>query len=179
MHPPPGHEKLIYSSFEQNSLARMKWFADGQAGYGQIQRTKPRTVGFAMHDSPIGMLAWISDKLLQWSDDYPWTKDELITWTLLHYFPGPSTAFQIYRENLPLLEAGERPPGVEDGYVSVPTGVSAFGREVYMVPRAWTEGKFNVVEWKEWEKGGHFPAYERPEELSGDIIRHTRAHWKD
>lgn len=177
MHPPAVRDKLSYSAFEQTSLQRMKWFADSQAGYGHIQRSKPRTLGIAMHDSPIGMLAWMADKLLLWSDDYPWTKDDIITWTLLHYFPGPTTAFQMYRENLPVFEAGETPPGVVGRYVKVPTGVSAFAREVFMVPRKWAEGELNIVEWKEHPRGGHFPAYERPKELSMDIIEFSKAHW--
>ena len=76
----------------------------------------------------------------------------------------------MYRENLPVFEAGELPPGVEDRYVRVPTGVSAFAREVFMVPRAWAERDFDVREWKEWGVGGHFPAYERPEEWVGDMV---------
>lgn len=103
-----------------------------------------------MHDSPVGMLAWMVDKLRQWTDFYPWTKDEIITWTLLHYFPGPTTAFQMYRENLPMFEAGEKLQGLEDRSVTVPTWVSAFPKEVFMVPRSWAEKDLaNIVGWKE------------------------------
>lgn len=157
----------------------MKWFFDSQSGYGQIQKTKPRTLGFAMHDSPVGMLAWMADKLLLWSDEYPWTKDEIITWTLMHYLPGPSTAFQMYRENLPVFESGEIPPSVESPYVNVPTGVSAFAKEVFMVPRGWAEKSFNLVEWREQPKGGHFPAYEQPHALAESIVSLAKAQWMD
>jgi len=167
----------VYSDFERRSLETMGWFQAGQAGYGQIQSTKPRTLGFAMHDSPIGMLAWMADKLLMWSHDYPWTKDEIITWTLLHYFPGPTTAFQMYFENLPLAMSGETPPGVTDKYVRVPTGVSAFAGEVFMVPRSWAEKDFNIRDWQQHPRGGHFPGYEQPEKLSSDMISFFKAHW--
>ncbi|KAJ4356291.1 uncharacterized protein N0V89_004322 [Didymosphaeria variabile] len=64
--PPEDGNKLEYSDFEKRSLEIMNWFQKGQAGYGQIQSTKPRTLGFAMHDSPVGMLAWMADKLQMW-----------------------------------------------------------------------------------------------------------------
>ncbi|KAK7183743.1 hypothetical protein DPSP01_004375 [Paraphaeosphaeria sporulosa] len=175
--PPENSGALEYSKFEQHSLSKMVWFQQGQAGYGQIQSTKPRTLGFAMHDSPVGMLAWMADKLLMWRDDYQWTKDEIITWTLLHYFPGPSTAFQMYFENLSLATSGEIPPGTER-YVKVPTAVSAFAEEVFMVPRSWAEKDFNIVEWQEHPKGGHFPGYEQPKELSTDLDKFFKAQWK-
>lgn len=155
----------------------MGWFQQGQAGYVQIQSTKPRTLGFALHDSPVGMLAWMADKLLLWSDKYQWTTDEIITWTLLHYFPGPTTAFQMYFENISLATSGEIPPGTER-YVKVPTGVSAFAEEVFIVPRSWAEKEFNIVEWKEHPKGGHFPGYEQPQGLSSDIDGFFKAQWK-
>lgn len=88
-----------YSEFEKASMERSKWFEQTQIAYLILQTTKPQTLGFAMHDSPVGMLAWMADKVFIWSDAYPWTPTDLITWTLLHYFPGPTTGFQMYREN--------------------------------------------------------------------------------
>jgi hypothetical protein len=35
-------------------------------------------------DSPVGLLAWIGEKLYAWTDNYPWTPEELITWTMLY-----------------------------------------------------------------------------------------------
>lgn len=177
MLPPKNRTELNYSEFELNSLQIMNWFAKSQNAYGQIQKTKPHTLGFAMHDSPVGMLAWMADKLILWSDDYLWTNDEIITWTLLHYFPGPMTAFQMYRENLPIFEAGELPPNITSKYVRVPTGVSAFAKDVYIVPRSWANGDFNIVSWEEQPKGGHFPSYERPNELFADMDRLFRSCW--
>lgn len=182
--PPEDKDTLPYDAFEQNSLAVMQWFNASQNAYGQVQTTKPRTLGFAMHDSPVGMLAWMADKLLLWTDKYAWTKDELITWTLLHYLPGPTTGFQMYHENIPVFIADELPPGVaeatgdkEKGYVTVPTGVSAFAREVYMVPRSWAERRFNIVSWIQHSRGGHFAAYERPEEFCADLIPFFNHQW--
>ncbi|KAJ4424711.1 hypothetical protein N0V82_000639 [Gnomoniopsis sp. IMI 355080] len=176
--PPEDKDQLKYSDFELNSLAIMQRFSESESAYGQVQSTKPRTLGLALHDSPVGMLAWMADKLLLWADAYPWTKDEIITWTLLHYLPGPATAFAMYRENLSVFASGQTAPGVKERYVSTPTGVSAFANEVFMVPRSWAERDFNIVSWNEQSRGGHFPAHERPEELCADMIPFLKAHWK-
>lgn len=45
-------------------------------GYFQIQCTKPQTLGYALADSPVGLLAWVYEKLATWTDAYPWTPDE-------------------------------------------------------------------------------------------------------
>ena len=160
-------EDHAYTPFEQTCLDRCKWFLTTNIEYSQIQATKTRTLGFMLHDSPVAMLAWMADKLFLWSDMYPWTTTEIITWTLMHYFPGPTTGLVMYREN----------PGEDEVahfatyHVKVPSGVSAFPKELLMVPRCWAETTMNVVWWKDHpEGGGHFAAYEKPDQLADDMI---------
>ena len=38
----------------------------GTAGYSKIQGTKPQTLGYALNDSPAGLLAWIVEKFHTW-----------------------------------------------------------------------------------------------------------------
>lgn len=161
---PEDHE---YTPFEQTCLDRCNWFFTTNIDYSQIQASKTRTLGFMLHDSPVAMLAWMADKLFLWSDNYPWTATEIITWTLLHYFPGPTTSLVMYREN-----PGEDELSHFANYrVKVPSSVSAFPKELIMVPRSWAETAMNVVWWKDHpEGGGHFAAYEKPEELAKDLI---------
>ena len=61
--------------------------------------------------------------------------------------------------------------------MEVPTGVSAFPKEITVVPRGWAERVANVVAWWEHERGGHFAAWERPDELVGDIVPFFREFW--
>ena len=161
-----------YTPFEQRSIKQQHHFATKQFAYYMVQNETPRTLGVAMHDSPVGMLAWVMDKLYTWSDHYPWSARELITWTLLHYFPGPTTGFHMYRENG--AEPRDRIP-----YETTPTGVSAFAGEMEMVPRSWAEKTANVVFWREHEHGGHFAAWENPKALADDVIEFFRSVWKE
>ncbi|KAL8644277.1 MAG: hypothetical protein Q9226_007847, partial [Calogaya cf. arnoldii] len=171
--PKPNFDKEPdYPAFEKRSIEQQKHFVTKEFAYYLVQGEKPRTLGFAMHDSPVGMLAWMMDKLFTWSQNYPWTASELITWTLLHYFPGQTTGFHMYRENDASLRQ-------EIPYESTPTGVSAFAGEMEMVPRSWAEKTANIVFWQEHEKGGHFAAWENPEALAGDMVKFFRGVWKD
>ena len=53
-----------------------------------------------MTDSPVGLLAWIYEKLHDWTDSYPWTPVEILTWVSVYYFstPGPAATQRIYYE---------------------------------------------------------------------------------
>jgi hypothetical protein len=66
--------------FDRNGAGALyqysKQFGANGRGYMEMQRTRPQTIGYSLADSPAGMLAWIYDKLVSWTDDYPWTDDE-------------------------------------------------------------------------------------------------------
>ena len=65
--------------FRKTELANLKAaqvFNSKGSGYSKIQSTKPQTLAYALSDSPVGVLAWIYEKLVTWSHNYPWTEDE-------------------------------------------------------------------------------------------------------
>jgi pimeloyl-ACP methyl ester carboxylesterase len=52
-----------------------KWMQDHssawtakESAYYMLQTTKPNTIGLALQDSPVGQLAWIGEKMMDWSD---------------------------------------------------------------------------------------------------------------
>jgi hypothetical protein len=61
---------------EKAGLERWKWFTEKGRGYGAEQTTQPQTLGYSLADSPVGLLAWIYEKLVNWTDSYPWQDDE-------------------------------------------------------------------------------------------------------
>ncbi|KAF2812656.1 alpha/beta-hydrolase [Mytilinidion resinicola] len=169
------HALTPYTAAERAGLARTAWFrAEGQ-GYGAIQNTKPQTLGYSLASSPVGLLAWIYEKLHDWTDSYPWTDDEVLTWVSVYYFStaGPAASVRIYYENthdaqdartgLPAWKLAQRwTPGVK-------IGVGHFPRDIYVLPPLWSRALGEVVYEGRHERGGHFAAYEVPELIVGDL----------
>lgn len=77
-----------FTDSEKEKLKRMMWWQEKESGYYKIMGTKPMTVSYALVDSPLGMLAWIREKLEPLVDEYTWTEEECITWAMV---PSPSS----------------------------------------------------------------------------------------
>ncbi|KLU82937.1 hypothetical protein MAPG_02004 [Magnaporthiopsis poae ATCC 64411] len=156
---------------ERKCAARARLFTQAGSAYQAVHRTKPRTIGYAFHDSPVGMLAWMADKLMWWSDRAAktWTPDELITWTLMHYFPGPTTAMVAYRENQ--FHAFFTTLTAKEPDSKVPIGFSHFPKELNFTPKPQLDKAIGNLAWmREHDVGGHFAASERPAVLAADVI---------
>ena len=65
-----------YTQREREGVAAGRAFRLRGNGYLLEQSTRPQTLGYALADSPVGLLAWIYEKLVQWTDSYPWTDEE-------------------------------------------------------------------------------------------------------
>jgi len=70
------HQLSPYSQKEREGIQRTEWFMNEGRGYNVLQGTKPQTLGYALVDSPVALLAWILEKLHDWTDSYPWTDEE-------------------------------------------------------------------------------------------------------
>lgn len=94
------HSLRPYSEKEKAGFARTSWFAQEGRGYYTEQSTKPQTLAYALNDSPVALLAWIYEKMHDWTDSYPWTDDEIFTWVSIYQFStaGPGAAHRIYYE---------------------------------------------------------------------------------
>src|SRR5260221_11670618 len=71
-----SHLLTPYTAAEKAGLERSKWFIEQGTGYYAEQTTQPQTLGYGLADSPAGLLAWIYEKLVNWTDKYPWEDDE-------------------------------------------------------------------------------------------------------
>jgi len=154
-----------YTSREVQVLANSKRFLQTGMGYYAEQSTRPQTLGYSLSDSPVGLLAWVYEKLVSWTDAYPWTDDEVLTWISIYWFSrdGPAASIRIYYEM-------EKVGGVvQFPKTRVPIGLSFFPKEMGRSPRALLHAKASVVFESEHDAGGHFAAYEQPEALVGDL----------
>ena len=65
-----------YDKHDRAALRRKDAFINTGSGYMHEQKTKPQTLGYSLADSPVGLLAWIYEKLFFWTDNYAWSDDE-------------------------------------------------------------------------------------------------------
>ncbi len=150
---------------------RAEWWR-GENAYGNIQGTKPLTLAYALNDSPVGLAAWIVEKFRAWSDcggdvESRFTKDQLLTNIMLYWVTGSMpSAVRLYYES---RRSGRRAARVE-----VPTAVAVFPGEIFFSPRKWVESRYNVAQWTEMPRGGHFAAMEEPELYVEDVAKFFR-----
>ncbi|OIW28756.1 alpha/beta-hydrolase [Coniochaeta ligniaria NRRL 30616] len=163
------HSVSRYSKEEKAGMERSAWFQREGAGYNLEQSTKPSTVGFALADSPVALLAWVYEKLHDWTDEYPWTDDEVLEWVSVYQFStaGPAASVRIYYENMHAKPEIRRRILEYNGEVKL--GLSYFPKDLILVPRLWGRTLGPVVFERWHEDGGHFAAHERPEKLAGDL----------
>ncbi|KAJ6550584.1 Alpha/Beta hydrolase protein [Mycena vulgaris] len=168
--PPSDHSEsnAELTPKEQAALARTQLFLSRGTGYSGQHSTQPQTLGYALADSPVGLLAWVYEKLVVWSDNYPWDDDEVLTWVSIFWFSraGPAASIRIYfeagnRDFMKVFSVNPKP--------TIPLGLSHFPRELFVFPRSWTRGLGNIVFEGEHDSGGHFAAYEKPNELVDDL----------
>ncbi|KAI0300685.1 alpha/beta-hydrolase [Multifurca ochricompacta] len=158
-----------YSPRELQDSAIRKKFETVGHGYFVLQATRPQTLGHSLADSPVGLLAWIYDKLVQWTDSYPWTDEEILTWISIYWFSraGPAASVRIYLE----LRGAASQSAAARKMPPIPVGVSFFPKEIGNSPKAFLRAESNVVFESEHAAGGHFAAYEKPEALVDDLRR--------
>ncbi|KAK5075417.1 hypothetical protein LTS08_001516 [Lithohypha guttulata] len=159
------------ASYSERELNQMKqgerWnpFGTGEGrGYIAIQSTRPATINYMISDSPVGLLAWIWDKLVDWSDRYPWTEDEVCLWVSLYVFSraGPDAASYIYYEATHDLETLQ----LVQSYIDCPLGLADFPVELCNNPKSWRHTMGPIVYQEEFDRGGHFSGYERPDAVA-------------
>ncbi|KAI9881263.1 MAG: hypothetical protein M1830_005549 [Pleopsidium flavum] len=157
------------SARDKNGLARSNWFLKEGNGYRSEQSTKPQTLGYALHDSPVALLAWIYEKLHDWTDDYPWTEDEILTWVSIYWFStaSPAASIRIYYEATHSESVTRE--RLSSWIPSVKLGLAYFPRELSVVPKTWGRTLGPVVFESDNEKGGHFAAWERPDTIADDL----------
>ncbi len=97
-----SHFLFGYSKAEQEGLEQSQRQATAGGGYAAEQSTQPQTLGYSLADSPVGLLAWIYEKLVRWTDNYPWDDDEgnfwtrFSCWTCINYFLVFSVDLDLY-----------------------------------------------------------------------------------
>lgn len=162
---------------EIERLARLTHFERHLSGYMKLQSTRPRTLAYALNDSPVGQLAWIAEKFVEWTDrdgapEGSVDRDTILAHATLYWLTGTSgSSAQLYFEDADGLAGGadQGPP------LTVPLGVAVFPHDIFVPLRRLAERDFPTLRhWTEFPAGGHFAALERPADLVADIRNFAR-----
>lgn len=151
----------------QKALARIDYYRKWDSGYMKQQSTRPQTVGYGLVDSPVGQLAWIVEKFWSWMDcdghpENVLSRDELLDNVMLYWVTASAaSSARLYWESHDTFGAGD--------YVTLPTGVASFPKEILRAPRSWCETSYNVTHFTTMPRGGHFAAFEQPELYVEDV----------
>jgi len=148
--------------------------ADG-IGYLKLQSTRPQTIAYALNDSPVGQLAWIAEKFKEWTDSQERPedavdRDQLLTNVMLYWLTrtaGSSARIYYERTHSPYASSVLEPS-------RTPTAVAVFRHENFLPLRHIAEQTDNIVQWSEFDRGGHFAAMEEPDLLIEDLRKFFR-----
>ena len=141
-----------------------------------MHRTKPQTAAFGLTDSPVGLAAWIVEKLRAWSDcdgdvERRFSKDEILTDVTLYWLTGTiGSSMRMYNANAAIA------PAQHARRVEVPSGFALFPADITRPPTAWLERTANVTRVTEPHRGGHFAPFEEPELYAAELREFFRPY---
>jgi pimeloyl-ACP methyl ester carboxylesterase len=138
--------------------------------------TRPRTIGYSLADTPVGLASWLLDHdattyehLVQLFAGRPYgaiTRDDWLDNTSLYWLTNTGTsAARLYWQ---LAATGKN--FYVPAEVSLPAAVTVFPDEYVHAPRSSTEQAYrDLVYFNEAERGGHFAAWEQPQLFSEEL----------
>jgi len=130
---------------EKERVARIGDFMQTRFGFNVLQSNQPQLLAFALADSPVGQMAWISQLFS------PAMEEKFFTNFMIYWATGTmASSIRMYYEGAhdPAMWAPMTNPGV-------PTGVAVYQDEDVAI-RAFSEQANKIVRWKEYPSGGHY-----------------------
>jgi len=155
------------TEFERQSIAHAAEFMKSGRGYSEIQSTRPQTLGYGLTDSPVGQLAWITDKYWAWCDHDgdPFdalTREQMLDNVSLYWFMRTAaSAARSYWESV--QETADTGIYRQTRLVTPPSAITIFPQEIIRPSRRWCEKFYPDLRFYELApRGGHFAASEQP-----------------
>lgn len=157
-----GAEPTGLSDDERKAFKSLDTFYRDSSAYAAMMVTRPQTIGYSLVDSPLGLAAWIYEKLQTWTysggePERVLSRDEMLDDISLYWLTGTgASAARIYWEdhsnNFNAVNIPE-----------LPVAVTVFPGEIYQAPKTWAERCYrNLIYFSKATDGGHFAAWEQP-----------------
>jgi epoxide hydrolase len=155
---PPGVEPDL-DELTPDDRAALDGLRDLQrhgGSYAHVLGQQPHTLGFALNDSPVGLLAWNSRSMSDLDHE------TMLTHVTIYWLTGTATsAMRIYAER-----DRQAPPA---GPTTVPLGLANFARDIHPIRACAERDHANIVTWNTYDRGGHYAAHQEPDLLVDDI----------
>ncbi|KAF2811954.1 alpha/beta-hydrolase [Mytilinidion resinicola] len=153
-------------------------FDSSGIGYTIEQSTEPNTIGLALYDNPVGQLAWIGQKFLNWSDPRAGTPpsvldhNEILKSVSLYYLTKSLvSSMYIYFQNPEALKTV-----YSKAQTDAPMLFSGFKYNPGFWPPALVAQVGNLVLYRNHDFGGHFAGIDNPPALIKDL-REIGTYW--
>lgn len=146
-------------------LGRLGRFESEQSAYAKLHGTRPQTLAYALTDSPVGQLAWNLELFASFGDcEGAVSPDHILTNVMLYWLTGTAgSAARMYYDSAREGAWGPATPS------STPTGVAVFPKDFLSIRRFAERDNTRIVQWTEFDRGGHYANLEVPELLLGDV----------
>ncbi len=165
------------STKERAAFDQLEAFYRDNAAYAAMMNTRPQTIGYSLVDSPVGMAAWMYEKIAQWTysggqPERVLGRDAILDDISLYWLTatGASAARIYWEDHSNNFNAR--------GTIDLPVAISVFPGEIFRAPKSWAERCYaNLFYFNEVSDGGHFAAWEQPALFTQEVrtaFRHLR-----
>ncbi len=154
-----------FTDNEKVRLGRLQEFMSKYFGFNMVQSSRPQSLSYAITDSPVGLMAWMSELFTNFGRNPKMVNhDRFLTNFMVYWTTGTAgSSIDLYFQNA--HDPSAWAPKANSG---VPTGVAVF-QEGDIALRKYGEEGNNIVRWTEYEEGGHYAALEVPQVWSKDV----------
>jgi hypothetical protein len=162
--PSRSERRALTAPEEVAFFARLDEWGNVNGAYGHVQATRPDALAAALNDSPAGLVAWLAEKLVEWSDtpsgDPPGverriSRERILTEAMIYWVTqSVGTSFRSYYEGAD--QPDPMPP------VEVPASIHIQRHEGDYPESVARRFYRDIRMFERLEQGGHFTVAEIP-----------------
>jgi epoxide hydrolase len=159
MGPVSDADAATFTPAEKKRLAMMQEFMQVKFGFNLLQSHQPQLVAYAISDSPVGLMAWMTQLM-----DPAEVGERFLTNFMIYWLTDTAaSSIRLYYENA--HDPAAWSPKANSG---VPTAVAVF-QDGDIAIRRYGEASNNIVRWTEYPHGGHYAAMTVPQDWLADV----------
>jgi epoxide hydrolase len=159
MGPVDEADLATFTPAEKKRLEVLHEFMQVKFGFNLLQSNQPQLAAYALSDSPVGLMAWMTQLM-----DPGEVGERFLTNFMIYWLTGTAaSSIRMYYENA--HDPGAWAPKANSG---VPTAVAVF-QDGDIAIRRYGEDSNTIVRWTEYPHGGHYAAFTVPEVWLNDI----------